>query len=754
MQGRGHGGFAVAGSALRALAATALASCGGGGDTGNPVDSGPAKTYLSVEASDADGDALRVQWRVTAGQIDNRDARQTVWTLPDGPGLHFAYVLVSDGKGGSVEQQYAVATDALGSVAAVPAPVTRAAPALGAAPWRAGRLRVSWPDTPDFAAPSGGTARRAVYLPGVDVQVEEDNAGAAVVFAGRTDLGGELSLPALDAGTYRIRCASVPGGPLQDCATGGALKVSVGPDELVQLKSGRPTLTAARNLRLFGHVALADGGVCGAQSDFFGVQTAASVQLLQSDGAALGPAVPVNRFGDYALDAGVLTTGRYKLLVRCEAYEATLDVPPSPSPLGYVSDTPVELSHRIANSRPVIVKMVANGPDGNVRGQMVVPEPGASTGLPGSAQFLAYKGQDTRLGACRYYQSLGAVADCDAQGAMQDPIDFADWLRSHGLKPFGTGQSEVAATYINRVDLNLVRRMVATRVSDDHVAFYVCNHPGPEGESQAEVDAVLDTGLADKRRVACVAMEWTATPGVNGGRPFTKFFTFGPTGRLLPSINLDGRGEKFMPGACVACHGGTRYNGRFPERGPSSPDLGAGFLPFDTGNFLFGTLPGLSEAEQSRAIHDLNQLVKRTDAYSPNPSTTRLIDGWYPGGTTTLDKQYVPQAWRDAEATKPGATEYYLKVIGGTCRTCHTALGSSTFDWDANVAKVTDPTGTAHVHFCGGTADVAVNASMPNALISRDRLAEKIHADPGLASLVTTFLGCDAPLPDPAYAKR
>ncbi len=38
--------------------AVAIASCGGG--TGTSQDSGPNKTYLTVQASDADGDALHI----------------------------------------------------------------------------------------------------------------------------------------------------------------------------------------------------------------------------------------------------------------------------------------------------------------------------------------------------------------------------------------------------------------------------------------------------------------------------------------------------------------------------------------------------------------------------------------------------------------------------------------------------------------------------------------------------------------------
>ena len=43
---------------------------------------------------------------------------------------------------------------------------------------------------------------------------------------------------------------------------------------------------------------------------------------------------------------------------------------------------------------------------------------------------------------------------------------------------------------------------------------------------------------------------------------------------------------------------------------------------------------------------------------------------------------------------------------------------------------------------------------MPNALVSRDRVAERVRADPALAALMTQFLGCDAPRPDPVYPAR
>ncbi len=739
------GGYSTIARALRTFAAGAacavvLASCGGGASTGSERTSGINKTYLSVEASDADGDALHYQWRVTSGSIENRDAKETVWTLPEGPGLHFAYVTISDGKGGWTEQQYAVASDPLGELTPPRAAVNHVEPAVVDVEGTQSRLRFSATSATLFAPPQGGTALpRIVYLPDVQVQVVVQATGS-VVFAGRTDARGELDLPKLQAGTvYDVRCATGEGAALALCDT-----FTQGTQAGVRVVL--PALGPARNLRLHGHVALADGSVCGNDNAYFDIHTAATVQLEQADGAALGGPVRVNRFGDYALDAAVPVRAALKLRVRCEGSSTTLDVPASPDPAGYVEGSPVELSHVLANSRPRVVKMVANGADGNVRGRMIELEEGAaSNASPGGDHFLTFKGRDTKLSSCMYYRALGAVRDCDAQGNMIEPISFDDWKRRNG---FGT-PSVVTADFINQRDLNLVRRMVATRSSSGGIAFYVCNHPGPEGKTQKEVDDVIETGLKGERRVACVAMEYTATTGANNGQPFTKFFTFLPNGALVASVNLDGRGEKYMPGTCVACHGGTTYNGRFPEGPGASANLGSRFLPFDTGNYLFSSRPELGESAQGEAFFQLNQLVAATEP-APDTPTHRLINGWYANGRQ-IDKSYVPAPWQAADAAPAtaGAARFYREVVGTSCRTCHVALGTS-FDWDSIVLTPT----RARTQVCGGSPDLAVNASMPNALISGDRLLERVRTDAEIAALMTRFLGCSAPSPDPVYAKR
>ncbi len=721
---------------------TLLASCGGGtaASTESDHDTGVNKTYLSVEASDAEGDSLSYRWRVTGGTIDNRNAKDTVWTLPDGDGLHFAYVTVSDGRGGWIEQQYAVATDLLDTHAASRAPIDREAPAVVDTVGTTLRLRFASPDSTLFQPPAGGAKQeRTVFLPDVQVQVAEEATGS-IAFSGVTNLAGELDLPKLPTGNrYVIRCGTANGAPLQDCDT-----FTVGIEASVRRLI--PKLSGAQNLRLYGHVALTDGSVCGIENAFFTLRTAATVQLRQADGVAIGNAVHVNRYGDYQLSAAVPVRGALKLEVGCEGYVASVDVPAPADPAGYVATAPIELSHVIANTKPKLVKMVATGPDGNVRGRMIEPGQGAGSDfLPGADHFLTYKGADTKLSACLYYRALGAVAECDSQGNPSGAISFSDWKRKNG---FGSS-ADVAADYVNQRDLNLVRRMVATRSSSGGIAFYVCNNPGPDGNTQKEIDDTIADALANQKRVACVAMEYTPVTGANGGQPFTKFLTFGPDGGLLLSINLDGRGEKYMPGSCVACHGGTTYNGRFPEQETASPFLGSRFLPFDTGNYLFSSTPALSEAAQGEAFYQLNQLVRATEL-SDTSATSELIKGWYVSGHV-LDKSYVAPAWAAADAVPAtaGAARVYKEVIGISCRTCHVSLGTK-YDWDSIVLTPA----RASPQFCGGTPDLAINASMPNALISSDRVLARIASDTELSALTTQFLGCASPRPDPVYDKR
>jgi hypothetical protein len=66
------------------------------------ADDGPYfyRPTVQVSVTATGNGQLHYQWRATVGRISNVDAPITSWTLPSGPGLHYAYVLVSDHHGG------------------------------------------------------------------------------------------------------------------------------------------------------------------------------------------------------------------------------------------------------------------------------------------------------------------------------------------------------------------------------------------------------------------------------------------------------------------------------------------------------------------------------------------------------------------------------------------------------------------------------------------------------------------------------
>ena len=66
---------------------------------------------VSVVATEFFDNRLSYQWRATDGKIVHPELATTDWILQNGPGIHFAYVLVSNGKGGYTEGRIAVNTD-------------------------------------------------------------------------------------------------------------------------------------------------------------------------------------------------------------------------------------------------------------------------------------------------------------------------------------------------------------------------------------------------------------------------------------------------------------------------------------------------------------------------------------------------------------------------------------------------------------------------------------------------------------------
>jgi hypothetical protein len=374
------------------------------------------------------------------------------------------------------------------------------------------------------------------------------------------------------------------------------------------------------------------------------------------------------------------------------------------------------------------------------------------------AKFLAMKGLDTRLSGCLYYKAIGAVRDCETENPHKKgnfkggAISFEDWKRTVRIDqyaPAGTPQSR--AVFVNRVDLNLTRDHHSVSYGVGATAGYVCNHPGPDldpktlSATQDDIDKAIDNAVAGKNLVACVAMDYSVSRGVNNDVPFTRFLIFGPSGELLPSVNLDGRGEKFPPGTCTVCHGGNKYTGKFPEDGTGTADLEAHFLPFDIGNFEFHSPADSTKKAQQEAIYQLNQNVLNTNT---NRAERELIAGWYPPGPHI-----------QFEGFNPAGQDFYLNVIARSCRTCHIAQRDEFSIRDLNFSKAgstTDDTPDSARSIvlrgfkelvCGQTDDLLRAYAMPNSAVTFDLFwrsdqPQEVASMPILGLMMT---GCDNP---------
>jgi hypothetical protein len=459
----------------------------------------------------------------------------------------------------------------------------------------------------------------------------------------------------------------------------------------------------------------------------------ATATLLDGSGVTLAGPVQLNDLGDYSLP---YNSAAATVALKCSGAPVLKVLVTGLNAGGQTDLGQVKLP---GISAPTITSMTATLGSNSV-GQFLPPVTGAPSDIvPRSDAFLAEKGLDTRLEACQYYKAIGAVTSCTTTGGLTGAISFDDWQRMVKIGKYASGATEYSATYINKEDLNLARQHQSISYGANNTAAVVCNHLGPPTDSQADIDTAIANTVAGKNLVACVAMDYMVHTGVNGGKAFTRFYIFGPSGQLLPSVNLDTRREKFVPGTCVVCHGGDKYAGNFPKGGKTA-DVGGHFLPYDTGNFEFSTAAGLTEAAQEEAIYNLNQNVLTA---GPTGAESDLIAGWY-ASSHVLNKTYLPTSWAGHGAV---ATSFYRNVIARSCRSCHTAMVEGyNFDHYSNITpggsfyRGEDATLDVGTTVCGGQQVIRAH-SMPNSLITFNRFWNSTGTSVDQPKILSNFFG-------------
>jgi hypothetical protein len=243
---------------------------------------------------------------------------------------------------------------------------------------------------------------------------------------------------------------------------------------------------------------------------------------------------------------------------------------------------------------------------------------------------------------------------------------IANGIPTNAIPPATTNfNGVVAATYMNCLDLGFARRMIMSGNGTGDWAYAVANYPN------------LADAISDTNKIATVTMDYSAVPP--GTNRFTKFYVYGANDQRLSEANLDGGGNRFVPGLCEVCHGGLG--------GPVNAgqgDVHAHFLAFDVRALDYASSNNLTQAALEPELKLLNagvlaieQDIGNEDAMNFSPTITNLVQGWYGTGLTNpvQNVNFVPAAWQDQSLTGTlslaGQVYLYKNVIAPSCRSCH-----------------------------------------------------------------------------------
>lgn len=300
------------------------------------------------------------------------------------------------------------------------------------------------------------------------------------------------------------------------------------------------------------------------------------------------------------------------------------------------------------------------------------------------------------------------VEYAQAYYAAIDPTNARDTLaRFKAVNGFDTGTGvQHTVVFGDQRDLGYGRRMTARQNPDGTMAFFVENYLIEAGAEYAYSPLNLDAAvLRDTRWIVGInAIEFS--PGPNGGAAFPKFYNFNAAGERQLFVNLDGRGDKAMPGPCITCHGGRgdaltppdatgkrRFNLVQNSVSQQRGDVQARLHPFEPDAFEFSTRPGFTRAELEGAIKAINRMVLCSypivgTSTAPEDACRRpagtsewqgtaaaLIKAAYGGDglpRATFSDTFVPPSWEAA-----GQSTLYREVIATSCRACHILRGTA-----------------------------------------------------------------------------
>lgn len=231
-----------------------------------------------------------------------------------------------------------------------------------------------------------------------------------------------------------------------------------------------------------------------------------------------------------------------------------------------------------------------------------------------------------------------------------DKATLQKWKQANGFNEAKVAGRIVKPRFRDIKDLGYGRGMSMWTKPDGSLYFFVENFQVRSIPGQEYTSLNLDALLADARKhhFGSNAIEYSTFP-YGAGEPcafdsgaacatteqspakFTKFFTFDATRGdqtaedhanevRLNAVNLDGRGDKSMPGACVYCHGGTlrplRADGSFRDNSIDGTtgnglngDVNAKLQLLEVPTFEYGEFSPFTKSEQESKIKQVNMAV-------------------------------------------------------------------------------------------------------------------------------------------------
>lgn len=372
---------------------------------------------------------------------------------------------------------------------------------------------------------------------------------------------------------------------------------------------------------------------------------------------------------------------------------------------------------------------------------------------------------DSRIDSAEYGAAYYAAVDPN-----NDKDTLEKWKLANGFYEVTDDSRIIQPRFRDTKDLGYGRGMRMWTKPDGSLYFFVENFqirtlPGEE-YTTLNLEALLTN--ARKHHFGSNAIEFSTFPyGVgepcafgsgaacattNANPPkFTKFYTFDATQGSqtredhenevrLDEVNLDGRGDKAMPGACVYCHGGTlrplRADGTFRDNtldGTSgngiNGDVNAKLQLLEVPSFEYGDESPYRKEDQEPIIKQVNLAIYCTYPNLPDEGVqaacaeycidpadtancggpgvdildvididagdgqwdgafaTEMTEGWYDDSAVTgmfdrdtFNEEYVPDAWQYDSSDNippPGSDQLFLEVVQPVCFVCHSRRGTN-----------------------------------------------------------------------------